>query len=212
MVNTNQTPSVKEEISNAITHGLGALLAIAALVLLVIFSIVRGTVWDVVSFSIFGGTLVTLYLASTLYHSITHQKTKHFLRKVDHMSIFLLIAGTYTPFCLTLRGWIGWAMLGIIWTCAILGVVLKAFYTGQHETLSTILYVVMGWFGMLACKPLYDTIPFSSFLFLIAGGLFYTAGTFFFVRDSKRYYHSVWHIFVVAGSAAHFFSVVALLR
>ena len=155
--------SLKDEITNAITHGVGALLAIAGLVLLVVFSAIKGNAWHIVSFSIFGATMVLLYLASTLYHSLTHEKAKFLFRKFDHMSIYLLIAGTYTPFCLVaLNGWIGWTFFGIIWGCAILGIVLKAFHTGKNEKLSTFLYVIMGWVGILAAKPLYDAMPQSA--------------------------------------------------
>jgi hemolysin III len=201
----------KEELANAITHGLGAVLAIAGLVLLIVLAVINGSTLQVVSFTVFGATMVMLYLASTLYHSIPHQRAKVFFRKVDHMSIFLLIAGTYTPFCLSLHNWIGWTMFGLIWGCALVGIVLKAFFTGKKELLSTILYVVMGWLGILIFKQLYDTIPFSSFVFLVLGGVFYTAGTFFFIKDKTRYFHSIWHLFVLAGSTAHFFSVIGLL-
>jgi hemolysin III len=201
-----------EEIANAITHGLGAVLAAVALVFLIIVAALKGTAWHIVSFSIFGATMLILYLASTLYHSLTHDRAKLLFRKFDHMSIYLLIAGTYTPFCLTaLQGWVGWSILGVIWGCAILGIVLKAFYTGQKEMLSTVLYVVMGWMGMLAVKPLYDALPAQSFYLLLLGGVFYTVGTVFFVRDNIRFFHGIWHLFVLAGSAAHFFSIVRLL-
>ena len=202
----------KEEIANALTHGLGAILALGALVLLVVFASIYGNGWHIVSFTIFGTTLVILYLASTLYHSITHPNAKFLFRKFDHMSIFLLIAGTYTPFCLALlRGWIGWTILGLIWTCAILGIVLKAFFTGKKELLSTLLYVLMGWVGMIAVKPLHEAMSIQGFILLVMGGVFYTAGTFFFVKDKIRYYHSLWHLFVLAGSVSHFFSVMSLL-
>jgi hemolysin III len=149
----------REEIANAITHGLGALLAITALVILTVFSVIKGNTWHIVSFSIFGTTLVTLYLASTLYHSFTNEKVKVLFRKFDHMSIYLLIAGTYTPFCLTvLNNWIGWTLFAIVWGSAILGIVLKAFFTGKKELLSTILYVLMGWVAVFAIKPLFDSV------------------------------------------------------
>lgn len=202
----------REEIANAITHGLGALMAIAALVILTVFSILKGTTWHVVSFSVFGATLVTLYTASTLYHSLTNEKVKVLFRKFDHMSIYLLIAGTYTPFCLTvLNNWIGWTLFGIVWGSAILGIVLKSFFTGKKELLSTILYVVMGWVAVIAIKPLFDSVTFTTFLLLMAGGVFYTAGTYFFVKDRIKYFHSIWHLFVLAGSVSHFFAVLNLL-
>lgn len=201
-----------EEIANAITHGLGALLAIAALVLLIVFAAFDGNVWHVVSFSVFGATLVVLYMASTLYHSLTNQRAKILFRKFDHMSIYLLIAGSYTPFCLTvLNNWIGWTLFGVVWASAVLGIVLKAFYTGKNERLSTLLYVVMGWAALFAIKPIYDAVSLTTFLLLIGGGMCYTLGTVFFVKDKIRYFHSIWHLFVLGGSVLHFFAVLSLL-
>jgi hemolysin III len=205
--------SKREEIVNAVTHGIGAGLAIAALAVLIIFAAIEGTAAHVVGFTVYGITMVTLYLASTLYHGLTSASTKQLFRKFDHMSIFLLIAGSYTPFCLAaLPGWVGWTILGIVWSCAIAGIILKAFHTGMHEGASTFLYILMGWLIIPAIKPLYNSISFQTFLFLILGGIFYTAGTFFFLKDKKQYYHSIWHIFVLAGSTFHFFSVMGLLR
>lgn len=202
----------KEEIANAITHGIGTALALAALTILITLAATDGTATHVVGFTIFGATMVTLYLASTLYHSISHHSTKFLFRKFDHMSIFLLIAGTYTPFCLiALPGWIGWTVLGIVWFCALTGIILKIFFTGHHENISTFLYVIMGWLILPAIKPLYDSVSLQTFIFLMAGGFFYTAGTFFFVKDHRKYFHSVWHMFVLAGSVFHFFSVLTLL-
>jgi hemolysin III len=204
--------STGEEIANAITHGIGALLAIAALVVLVVLAAMQGTVWHVVSFSVFGTTLVLLYFASTLYHSFTPGRAKHLFHKFDHISIYLLIAGTYTPFCLTaLRGWIGWTVLGIVWACAILGTVVKAISVGNKVRLSTILYVMMGWVILIAIKPLYEAMTYTGFLFLIGGGVSYTLGTIFFLRDQVKYNHSVWHLFVLGGSVLHFFAVLYLL-
>lgn len=204
--------SVGEEIASAITHGIGALLAIAALVVLVVIAVIKGTVWHVVSFSIFGSTLVLLYFSSTLYHSITHEGAKHVFHKLDHISIYLLIAGTYTPFCLTvLRGWIGWTVFGVVWGCAVLGTVVKAITVGKHVKLSTLLYVLMGWVIILAIKPLYAAMNFQGFALLVGGGLSYTAGTIFFIRDHVKYNHSAWHLFVIGGSVLHFFSVLTLV-
>jgi hemolysin III len=209
---TKRTYSTKEEIANAITHGIGALLAIAALVILVVFAAIKGNVWHVVSFSVYGSTLVLLYFASTLYHSLTNLRAKGVFHKFDHISIYLLIAGTYTPFCLTaLRGWIGWTVLGIVWSCAILGAVLKSISVGKRVMMSTILYVLMGWVILIAIKPLYNSMPYNGFLLLIAGGVSYTIGTIFFIRDKVKYNHSVWHLFVLGGSVLHFFSVLTLL-
>lgn len=206
------SPDYKEEIANAITHGIGALLSIAALVLLIVMASLHGTASHVTGFAIFGTTMLVLYASSTLYHALTHQRAKFLFRKFDHMSIFLLIAGTYTPFCLTvLDGWIGWTVFGVVWGCAITGIVLKAFYTGKYERLSTFLYIVMGWMILPAIKPLYDAVSAEVFLFLIGGGVCYTIGTYFFVKDAKRYYHSIWHVFVLSGTVLHFFSVLLLV-
>jgi hemolysin III len=209
----NRTVSTGEEIANAITHGIGALLAVAALVVLIVMAAIHGSVWHIVSFSIFGATLVLLYFASTLYHSLTHAKAKRVFHKFDHISIYLLIAGTYTPFCLTaLRGWIGWTVLGVVWSCAILGAVLKAISVGKRIKLSTVLYILMGWVILVAIQPLYKAMPFNGFLFLIAGGISYTIGTIFFIRNQVKYNHSVWHVFGLGGSVLHFFAVLSLLN
>lgn len=204
--------STGEEIANSITHGIGAALAIAALVILVVFAALRGTAWHIVSFSIFGAMLVLLYFASTLYHSLTHVAAKALFHKFDHISIYLLIAGTYTPFCLTaLRGWIGWSVFGVVWSCAILGTIVKSISVGKKVKLSTILYILMGWVILIAIVPLYKAMTLAGFCLLLAGGLSYTVGTIFFLRDHVKYNHSVWHLFVVGGSVLHFFSVLTLL-
>lgn len=201
----------KEEIWNALTHGIGAALSIAGLVILIVFASIKGTVWHIVSFSIFGASMVILYLSSTLYHSLSG-RVKNLFRKFDHMSIFLLIAGTYTPFCLAvLKGWIGWTVFGIVWGCCILGILFKAFFTGKKEFFSTLMYVMMGWVIILAIKPLYLSTPHIAFIFLILGGVSYTVGTIFYVNHRIPYSHSIWHLFVLAGTAFHFFSVMSLL-
>jgi hemolysin III len=210
--NNDRAITVGEEIANAITHGIGALLAVAALVVLIVLAALKGTVWHVVSFSIYGATLVLLYFASTLYHSLTHTGAKNVFHKFDHISIYLLIAGTYTPFCLTaLRGWIGWTVFGFVWGCALLGGTLKAISVGKRVRLSTIMYVLMGWVILIAIKPLFDSMSSLGFGLLIGGGVFYTLGTIFFLRDHVKYNHSVWHLFVVGGSVLHFFAVLTLL-
>ncbi|HZB13748.1 MAG TPA: hemolysin III family protein [Chryseolinea sp.] len=202
----------REEIANAITHGVGAMLAISALVLLIVFSALQGTAWHVSSFTIFGSSMVILYVMSTLYHSLTHIRAKKLFQKFDHMSIFLLIAGTYTPFCLTaLRGWLGWTIFGIVWACAIGGIVIKAFHTGKAELISTILYIVMGWIIIFFIRPVYESMSPEGFSFLLLGGVFYTLGAFFFMREKMPYNHSIWHLFVLAGSTFHFFAVMSLL-
>jgi hemolysin III len=212
MSKTERKVSIGEEIANAATHGIGALLAIAALVVLIVMAATKGTVWHVVSFSIFGATLVLLYFASTLYHSLAFTSVRVLFNKFDHISIYLLIAGTYTPFCLTaLRGWIGWTVFGIVWACAISGAVVKAISIGSRVRLSTILYVLMGWVILIAIKPLYEAMDFNGFSLLIAGGVSYTLGTYFFIRSQVKYNHSVWHLFVLGGSILHFFAVLSLL-
>jgi hemolysin III len=204
--------SLHEELANSITHGIGALLALAGLVILVVLAALKGTALHLIGFSVFGSAMLVLYVMSTLYHSITHERAKLLFRKFDHMAIYLLIAGTYTPFCLTaLQGWLGWTLLGIVWSCALAGVVLKIFFTGKREKLSTGLYIALGWMCVLAAKPLYDALPPVVLTFLVLGGVFYTAGTFFYLMDYKRYFHSIWHVFVLAGTVAHFFAVILLL-
>lgn len=201
-----------EEIWNAVTHGFGAACAIAALVIAIIMAAVRGNAWYIVSFSIYGATQIILYLESTLYHSIPNAKVKRLFRKFDHMSIFILIAGTYTPFCLTvLRGPIGWTIFGIVWGCAVIGIILKCFNTGKYENLSTALYIAMGWIIIIAIKTLYQRMPMWGLITLVAGGVAYTAGTYFFTNDKIKYNHAIWHLFVLAGSMLHFVAVISLL-
>lgn len=201
-----------EEIVNAVTHGVGAVLAIAGLVLLVVFSSLYGTVWHVVSFSIFGTTMVILYTMSTLYHSFGRPRVRNLFRKFDHMSIFLLIAGTYTPFCLTiLNGWVGWTIFGVVWFCAISGIVMKAFFTGRAAYISTTLYIVMGWVIVFFITPVYQQMSAKGFTFLLVGGLAYTLGVFFFVNENIKFSHGIWHAFVLAGTTFHFFAVITLL-
>jgi hemolysin III len=167
---TSNNSSLKEEIFNAITHGIGALTAIAGLVVLILLT----DVGKEPGYLIYAITLVLLYLASTLYHSITNAKAKDVFRKLDHMAIFLLIAGTYTPYCLSIfDGWARWTLLGIIWGCAFAGIVIKCFFTGRLEWLSLIFYVFMGWMALFVIKPIYDSLPLTGFLFLLFGGLAY---------------------------------------
>ena len=188
------------------------MLAVAGLVILVILASLEGTPWHITSFAIFGSALVILYSISTLYHGFTSHRLKSLFRKFDHMAIFLLIAATYTPFCLTvLNGWIGWTLFGVVWFCAAGGIVLKVFSTGRYEMLSTGLYVAMGWVALFFIKPLYTATSIECFVLLMTGGVFYSAGVFFFVRDRVRYFHGIWHLFVLGGSVFHFFSILTLL-
>ena len=201
--------SVGEEIANAITHGVGAVLAVAGSVVLLIYADAR----LMASISIYAASLILLYLASTLYHSLIFTRARGLFRKFDHMAIFLLIAGTYTPFCFTaLHGWLRWTMLGAVWGCAVAGIVLKALFTGKFEWLSLMVYIFSGWMVILAIKPIYESLSAWSFGLLIAGGLSYTVGTVFYVNKRIPYSHSIWHLWVLAGSLLHYFSVVSLLR
>lgn len=203
--------SIREEIVNAVTHGVGACLSVAALVVLVVTGALHGTAWHVVSYAIFGACMVILYTSSTIYHGLTNLKAKVLFQKFDHISIFLVIAGSYTPFCLvTLRGWIGWTLFGVIWGCAVAGIVFKSFYIGKWELLSTLLYILMGWMCLIAIKPLYDLLPQQAFRLLIGGGIAYTIGAVFFTLDRIPYFHGIWHLFTIAGSTSHFFAVLCL--
>lgn len=206
-VKTETKPKLGEELANAITHGVGVLLAIAGLVWLML----QADDGSFLSFAIYGTTLILLYLASTLYHSLIFTGARKLFRKFDHMAIFLLIAGTYTPFCMTaLDGWMGWALLAAVWGFAVLGIVMKSMYTGRFEWLSVSLYILTGWMVILAIKPIYDTLTGTGFLFLVVGGLSYTIGTFFYMSKRIPYAHSIWHLWVLAGSVLHFFSVLTL--
>ncbi len=195
-------------------------MSIAALVILIVASAKYGDAWYIVSFTIFGVSLIILYLFSTLYHSIQSPKAKKVLRVFDHSSIFILIAGTYTPYTLTvLRGPLGWTIFGIEWGLAIVGIVFKAIVLGKHSELedgklgkvSTIIYILMGWFVAFSFKKLYILMPRKSFTMLIAGGIIYTVGAFFYSKDNIPYSHPIWHLFVLGGSICHFFSVLFLL-
>ncbi|MCL4408109.1 MAG: hemolysin III family protein [Thermotogae bacterium] len=201
--------TIGEEIANAVTHGIGTLLAIAALVLLVIFSSIYGNAWYVVSFSIYGSSLVILYTMSTIYHALPRGKAKDIFEIFDHSSIFLLIAGTYTPFeLITLRGSVGWTLFGITWGMAIIGILFKVFFVKKFVVLSTLIYIIMGWMIVFAIKPLFEKLPIDGIVFLVIGGIFYTLGTVFYIRRKMKYHHAVWHLFVIGGSAMHFFAIL----
>ncbi len=208
-----RTLSVGEEIFNSITHGIGTLLSIAALVLLVVIAAIKGNAWHIVSFSIFGSTLVLLYLSSTLYHSFTKDKIKNLFARFDHAAIFLLIAGTYTPLLLTVvRGALGWTLFGIIWGVAITGVVIRSIYLTKFRKLMVGVYVAMGWMFIFAIIPLINNLSGTSLTFLFLGGGFYSLGVIFYVWRNLKYGHGIWHLFVLAGSIMHFFSVIYILN
>ena len=200
----------KEELWNCIIHGTGIGLSIAGLVLLAVFSSIYGDAWVIVSTIIFGISMTVLYTASTLYHAFRDERIKRILKKFDHISIYYLIAGTYTPFLLvSLRGVTGWVLFGIIWGLAILGTVLKLATSGSGTKIWSIsLYLAMGWLIVFASKSLAKAVPDLGLVFLILGGLFYTFGIFFYVAKSKKYTHAIWHFFVLAGTVMHFFAVL----
>lgn len=201
--------TVKEEIFNSITHGIGVLLSIAALVILVVLAVGKGNTWHVVSFSIYGSTMVLLYLASTLYHSFTKENVKNLFARFDHAAIFLLIAGTYTPFLLTaLRGTFGWVLFGIIWGIAAVGVVIRSIYLTRFRKLMVAMYLIMGWMFVVAVGPMIKNLPLISIIFLFLGGLFYSVGVIFYLKRNMKYGHGIWHLFVLAGSIMHFFAVI----
>jgi len=201
--------TIGEEIASSITHGVGAVLSIAALVILVVLAAKKGDAWRIVSFSIYGASLILLYLASTLYHGIQHPGAKHVFQILDHSSIFLLIAGTYTPFLLVnLRGPWGWTLFGIIWALAVVGIVFKAVFIGKWKKLSTLAYVAMGWLVVVALKPMLAVIPKPGLAWLAAGGLAYTGGVVFYAWKSVKFMHMIWHLFVLAGSICHFFAIL----
>jgi len=203
-----QTPG--EELANSVSHGLGLLAGLVALPWLLVAALPRGTS-ALAGAAIFGATLALMYLASTLYHAIAHPPAKRVLKTLDHSAIYLLIAGTYTPFTLgAMRGPWGWGVLAAVWTLALLGVALKVTGTLRHGGWSTALYVAMGWLVLVAVKPLWEAVPVWGIVWLAGGGLAYTLGVAFYAADDRvRYAHFVWHLFVLAGSACHF---VAVLR
>jgi len=206
------TYSRKEELANAITHGIGSLLSLAALVLLVVFASLHGTVWHIVSFAIYGITMVLLYLSSTLVHGLPEGKAKQLFEIFDHSAIYLFIAGTYTPILFNvIRGPLGWTLFGVVWGIAVAGIVFKAFFVKRFLYTSTLFYILMGWVIVIAWGPLTENMPARGVALLVIGGVLYTLGTIFYVWRSFPYHHAVWHMFVLAGSVAHFFAVLGYL-
>ena len=199
-----------EELANVLAHGVGVVLSVAGLAVLVTLSSLRGDAWQVAATTIFGVTLVLLYTSSTLYHYVHREQLKRLLRKIDHAAIFLLIAGPYTPFLLVnLRGPWGWSLFAVIWVLALAGVVLKFWFAGRFRVGSTLLYIGMGWLVLIARRPLLSAVPAEALWLLVAGGLTYTLGTVFYLWRRLPYHHAVWHLFVLGGSACHFFAVLA---
>ena len=199
-----------EELANALTHGLGAVAALAGGAVLITLAALHGDRWQLAGAIVFGICLLALYVASTLYHAVAHPLAKARLKVVDHCAIYLLIAGTYTPFTLIgLRGPWGWGLFAAIWSLALAGVVFKLFFTGRFRRLSTFIYIAMGWLVLVAFKPLLDALDPWTLGWLLAGGACYTLGTLFYHRPSLRFSHAIWHLFVVAGSVCHYVAVMA---
>jgi hemolysin III len=211
-LSNTHTFTKKEELANAIIHGIGVLLSIAALVILVVSSVLYGTAWHVVSFSLFGFSMVLLYTSSTLLHSFPAGKVKDIFEILDHSSIYFFIAGTYTPFLfIAANGPLGWTLFGIVWGLAIGGTVFKSFFVKRFLHASTFLYVVLGWMIVFVWKPLIANVPPQGIVYLVIGGVLYTVGSIFYVWRGFLYHHALWHLFVLAGSIMHFFSVLTLL-
>lgn len=203
-------PSTAEERANAVSHALGVLAALVAIPPLIVSAARRGDAGFIVGVSVFSASIVLLYLASTLYHAFPSGRVKQALRALDHASVFLLIAGTYSPFTLgVLRGPWGWSLFGVIWGLALAGVLLKSFGKVAHPVISTVLYVLMGWLITIAAKPLLARVPSVGLGWLLGGGLFYTVGIVFFAMESRwRYGHTLWHLFVIAGTVCHYFAIL----
>ncbi|SDC83198.1 PAQR family membrane homeostasis protein TrhA [Geotoga petraea] len=198
-----------EEIANTIIHGIGILLAIASLVLMVVFAALKGTAWHVVGATVFGISLIIMYTFSTLYHGVKNRRAKDILEICDHSAIYFLIAGTYTPFTLvTLRGTMGWTLFGITWGLAIVGVIFKIFFVKKFMFISTLIYIGMGWLVVIGWNQLVENLPFWGIFWLVLGGILYTFGTIFYVWRKMKYHHALWHVFVLAGSISHVFSVL----
>ncbi len=198
-----------EEIFNSVSHGVGAGLSIAGTVVLIITSVIHSNAWGVVSSCIYGASLIILYTMSTLYHSFTNKKAKAFFRIMDHNTIFLLIAGTYTPITLYFLGGVtGWILFGIVWGAAIFGIVMNSINLEKARIPSIFCYVAMGWVIIFAIKPLILAMPKISLIFLVGGGIFYTLGIVFYAIKKIKYFHSVWHLFTIVGSVLHYFSIL----
>jgi hemolysin III len=211
-MNRATTPRSKlsvEELANTITHGIGLALSIAGFIALLVVAAFRGGALRIISCAIYGTTLVCLYAASTLYHSLSSPRVKRALKIFDHSAIYLLIAGSYTPFTLvTLRGGWGWSLFATVWALAMGGIVFKLWFIDHFKILSTVLYLAMGWIALIAIKPLLSTIPPHGLYWLVAGGLLYSIGVAFFAAHRIPFGHAIWHVFVIAGSTCHYLAVL----
>ena len=209
MTSPDTQESRREEVANSVSHGLGFVLAVAGAPLLIATAIRRGTLADVVAVSVFAASMALLYLSSTIYHALPPGRTKNAFHVLDHAAIYLLIAGTYTPFTLgVLKGGWGWTLFGLVWGLAALGVLLKVFAGIRWHGISTAVYVGMGWLIIIAAKPLWDSLPLAGLVWLFAGGIAYTGGVYFYLKKNMRYGHLVWHLFVVAGTGCHFVAIL----
>ena len=201
--------SLGEEIANSVSHGVGLVLAIAAFPVLVLAALKRGNLLEIAGAGVFATTVVLLYLTSTLFHAFRHSRAKRVFQVLDHSAIYLLIAGTYTPFTLgVLHGAWGWTLFGLVWGMAVVGIVLKAIGGIRYNTVSTLVYVAMGWLVVIAADTVWTLVPGWGIFWLFAGGIAYTAGAVFFLAERIRFFHFVWHLFVIAGTACHFVAVL----
>lgn len=206
---STHTYTKREEIANAVTHGIGTGLSIAALVVLIVFAATKGTAFHVVSFTIYGTAMLLLYAASTLVHSFPEGKAKRVFESLDHSFIYVFIAGTYTPILFHIvKGSLGWVLFGIVWGAAVFGVVFKSFFASKYLFTSTLVYIAMGWIIVFAWKPLTAHLAPGGVQLLVTGGLLYTFGTVFYMWRSFPYHHAVWHLFVLGGSIVHFFAIL----
>lgn len=204
-----RTQTVAEEVANSLTHGVGFVLALVGLVVLLVSAAGRGDAWVIVTSAIYGTTLILLYLASTLYHALARTRARDVFRRLDHAAIYLLIAGTYTPFVLvTMRGPWGWTLFGVSWGLAVLGITAKAAFGPRWPILSTTIYILMGWLVLVALGPVVRHVPGGALAWLVAGGLSYTVGVVFFAWERLRFGHAVWHLFVLGGSSCHYAAVL----
>lgn len=201
-----------EEIFNAVSHGTGGLLAIAGTVVLIVFAAIYSDAWGVVSSAIYGASMIILYTMSTLYHAITNKKAKTFFRIMDHNTIFLLIAGTYTPITLMpLRGPTGWTIFGVVWGATVVGIILNSIDLEKFRKPSVVCYIAMGWVIIFAIKPMIEFVPKTSLIFIMVGGIFYTVGIIFYVLKKIKYFHSIWHLFTIGGTVFHYFAILLMV-
>ena len=204
--------SLGEELFHSVTHGIGTGLSIAGLVILVVLAVMNGDIYQIISFSIFGASLVLLYLASTLYHGIQEPRAKRVFKVFDHSAIYLLIAGSYTPFLLVgIRGTTGWALLVVVWLIALTGITMKVLFIDRFQVLSVVTYLVMGWLCIFAFREMVSSIPIGGIIWLAAGGILYTVGVIFYAMQKIPYMHAVWHLFVLGGSICHYCAVLFYL-